>query len=241
MDRPTSEIHFDFKTHLEALLQISLEIYKDSQNTDDPTKATKTIDNLIRTTINEFASSVQYEVNQLNNFLDHATQFQVFSTKLLVVDKCWSNELKDTSVNELIDEPIKIPEIPVSEREHKVTIRQVEKVLSVLDDKYKIHLSLDGKELFDLFPLKLEEDLGLIPMDIKLFIPSMFMNKINSEGRDRVTFLYQEDYTFIERISTGGTFRDLVQLYAILDNRAKSLHWLDGKVLTKAIDPSTDS
>ena len=67
-------------------------------------------------------------------------------------------------------------------------------------------------------------------MDVKLFIPSMFLNKVNSyRNPDEASFLYQEDYNFIEAISNKGTLKHLAQLYATLDDRKKLYATLDDR------------
>ena len=126
-----------------------------------------------------------------------------------------------SSVNELREEPITIKDIPSIYKERPFTAEHLQRVLDVLKDKYHIQLSVEGKEASDVLQLDLEE-IGIGAMDVKLFIPSMFMNKVNETRQpDEVTFLYQEDYNFIEQISVGGTLENLVQLYATLDGRRK--------------------
>lgn len=129
--------------------------------------------------------------------------------------------VSSSSINQLKNEPIKIDAIPSIYLDRPYTRTHVEQVLEVLREKYQINLSLDGKLVDDIKYLSLEE-IGIGAMDVKLFIPSMFMNKVNScRNPDNSTFLYQEDYNFIEMISNNGTLENLAQLYATLDDRRK--------------------
>ena len=86
-------------------------------------------------------------------------------------------------------------------------------------------MTLDDKEAEDIETIvSLDlDDIGLGAMDVKLFIPSLFMNKVNEYRKpDEVTFLYQEDYNFIEQVASSGNLENLVQLYATLEGRRKS-------------------
>jgi hypothetical protein len=215
-----SKSESDFKIHLGALLNTMQDIFEQS---DEFSSTVKLIDNLIEEAVSEHFLTLEAKISRLSNFLDYTDRIKYQKSRIF---SGVSNEIEisdGNNVNELLSEPIKIPEIPIPERQYEITTKQAESVLDVLDKQYKIQLSLDRKDISEILSLKLEEDLGLSAMDIKLFIPSMFMNKVNAQRMGSVTFLYQEDYSFIERISTNGTFHDLVQLYSILDNRNKPI------------------
>lgn len=141
-----------------------------------------------------------------------------------------------SKVNELEKEPITIKDIPSIYKERPFTAEHLQRVLDVLKEKYHIQLSVEGKETSDVLHLSLEE-IGIGAMDVKLFIPSMFMNKVNEYREpDQATFLYQEDYNFIEQISVDGTLENLVQLYATLDGRRKQKDYTKVKCVDDNLD-----
>jgi hypothetical protein len=125
------------------------------------------------------------------------------------------------NINDLINEPIVINDIPITEREYKITIHHIQSVLNILRDKYQINLSLDGKDASDILDLNLKDDLDITPIDIKLFIPSMFLNYLNSDTKElSPALLYQEDYFIIESIANEkSNLRKLVELYSMMHAR----------------------
>ena len=141
------------------------------------------------------------------------------------VKSCMDSQVLSGSMDELESEPLTITDIPSIYQERPFTTKHVERVLEVLADKYQIKLTLDDKEAEDIETIvSLDlDDIGLGAMDVKLFIPSLFMNKVNEYRKpDEVTFLYQEDYNFIEQVASSGNLENLVQLYATLEGRRKS-------------------